>query len=53
MAQLYLFNLRLNICIDNGSSGGSSVVIAVLATFLPLVVLISVGIVTSEGFSLK
>ena len=53
MAQLYLFNLRLNICIDNDSSRGSSVVIAVLPTFFPLAVLIWAGIVTSEAFSLN
>ena len=51
MAQLYLLNLQLNICIDNDSSEGSSN----SSTYSILSfrrVLIWVGIVTSKAFSL-
>ena len=51
MARLCLLNLRLNICIDNDSSKGSnnSSTCNVLSSRR---VLIWVGIVTSEAFSL-
>ena len=51
MAQHYLFNLRLNICIDNDSSRGSSNsgTCNILSSRR---VLIWVGIFTSEAFSL-
>ena len=51
MAQLYLSNLRLNICIDNNSIRGSSnsSTCNILSSRR---VLIWVGIVTSEAFSL-
>ena len=51
MAQLYLFNLRLNICTDSDSSRGSSNndTCNILSSCR---ILIWIGIVTSEAFSL-
>ena len=51
MAQHYFFNLRLNICIDNDSSRGSSNS-GTCNILSRCRVLIWVGIVTSEAFSL-
>ena len=48
--RLYLFNLRLNIHIYNGNSRGSTN--SITATFFLLIVLICIGIVSSEAFSL-